>query len=145
MTVDEYEHNCKTDAEVQARRLKACAERGCHIVEPEPNQLFVDIDSMHGLGLLHANRPALGTLVQTVACRPSPSGKAGRYHATVTLCRPVKDAFERIMLQLLLGSDVSREAVSFKEATLGLSSPTVFFEKLAKAAPKEVEPTEVTP
>jgi len=123
---------CSTDEQVLARREKACAERGCCIVEPKDNELFVDIDTFHSLGVLHANRAALGELVNDMVVRPSPSKKAGRFHVVVRLKRPVKDAFERIMLQLLLGSDVSREAVSYKEAALGLRAPTVFFEPIQK-------------
>lgn len=128
-----------TDEQVAARRAKACAERGCHIVEPAADQLQVDIDSHHALGVFHCNVRALGDLVVSHSMTPSPSRKAGRYHVTVRLKRPVKDAFERIALQALLGSDLAREMVSWKEATLGLSAPTVFFEKatLAKAEAAE--------
>ena len=123
-----------TDEAVAERRAKACAERDCHIVEPGADQLQVDIDTHHALGVFHCNVRALGDLVVSHSMRPSPSGKAGRYHVTVHLNRPVKDAFERIALQALLGSDLAREMVSWREATLGLKAPTVFFERNEKKA-----------
>ena len=124
----QYE-GCATNEAVSARRAKACLERGVKVVEPAENELFVDIDSHEAFGVFHANIRSMGALVENHAATLSPSRKAGRYHVTVKLSRPVKDNFERILLQLLLGSDVSREMVSFREATLGLKLPTVFFEK----------------
>ncbi len=124
----EYEA-CVSDDAVSTRRAKVCLERGVKVVEPADNELFVDIDSHEGFGVFHANIGSLGDLVESHAATLSPSRKAGRYHVTVKLSRPVKDNFERILLQLLLGSDVAREMVSFREATLGLKLPTVFFEK----------------
>lgn len=128
----QYEYSITDDA-VAERRASACAERGCVIVEPQPDELQVDIDSYHCLGVFHGNLRALGDLVQTHVVKSSPSRKAGRYHITVKLSRPVKDDFERIALQCLLGSDLAREMVSWREATLGLKKPTVFFEEGTRA------------
>lgn len=128
-----------TDEAVAERRAKACVERGCYVVTPAPEQLFVDIDTHHALGVFHANVGALGALVVSHSMCPSPSRKSGRYHITVRLNRPVKDAFERIALQCLLGSDLAREMISWKEATLGLSAPTVFFERVVLAKKVVVE------
>ncbi len=128
---DEYSTET-TDEAVAARRAKNCKERGVVVVEPDPDQLFVDIDNHHGLGVFHANVRSLGNLVVSHSQTISPSRKSGHWHVTVRLSRPVKDNFERIALQCLLGSDLAREMVSWREATLGLSKPTVFFEKPVK-------------
>jgi hypothetical protein len=53
----------------------------------------------------------------------------------VKLSRPVKDHHERILLQCLLGSDLAREVLSWREANAGVRNPTVFFEKNAKVDP----------
>lgn len=127
-----YGPACLTDDKVAERRAKACEERGTVVVSPEPDQLFIDIDSHAGLGMFHANVGSLGELVKTTMVKPSPSKRAGHYHITVRLSRAVKDSFERIMLQALLGSDLSREIISWREATNGCSAPTVFFEKVKK-------------
>lgn len=126
-----YKIEATTDDELFERRQKACDERGTVIVVPQPNELFIDIDNHHSLGVFHSSIKSLGELVVSHQMHMSPSRKAGRYHITVQLSRPVKDAFERIALQALLGSDLAREMVSWRDATLGLSVPTVFFEKPA--------------
>lgn len=140
----EYENAPVASTEaVHAHRLKVASERGCWIAYPEPNELFVDIDTMESFGVMHANIGSLGELVLSKNWSPSPSRKAGRYHVRVTLSRPVKDQYERIMLQLLLGSDPAREAIAFKRANSGVDHPTCFFEKVtAKDTQGEQRPTE---
>ena len=129
MAYDEEFGGTVSDERISARRAKACTERGVQIVEPQDDELFVDIDTHEALGMFHANQRALGKLVQSHSMEPSPSRKAGRYHIRVKLTRPVRDAFERIMLQALLGSDLSREIISWRDANGGAAKPTVFFEK----------------
>lgn len=113
-------------------RKATCDRKGLRFVLPEPSQLQLDIDSFEALGVYTANRERLGDLVTSAKIEASPSRKAGHFHVTVTLSRPVKDAYERIMLQLLLGSDVTREVLSWRRATAGMSDPTIFFERIEK-------------
>ncbi len=129
MAYDEDFGGTVSDEDIAARRAKACAERGVRIVEPGDNELFIDIDTHESLGIFHANVRALGKLVKSSSMHSSPSRKAGRYHIRVKLTRAVKDAFERIMLQALLGSDLNREIISWRDANGGATKPTVFFER----------------
>lgn len=130
----EYDHGDVTQEGVDERHAAACAEKDCHVVEALPDQLLVDIDSYEALGIFHANYPRLGDLAASHERKQSPSRKAGRYHIVVKLTRPVKDNYERILLQCLLGSDLAREVLSWREANAGVRNPTVFFEKNAKVA-----------
>ncbi len=127
-----YDHGPVTQEAVDARHAKACAEKDCHVVEALPDELLVDIDSYESLGVFYANYSRLGELALSHERKQSPSRKSGRYHITVKLSRPVKDAYERIMLQCLLGSDLAREVLSWREANAGVRNPTVLFEKNAK-------------
>jgi hypothetical protein len=118
-----------------ARRKKACEERGLVVVKPKPDELFVDVDSFEALGVCAVHVERLKTLVVSSKRTPSPSGKPGRFHVVVKLSRPVKDDFERISLQALLGSDVTRELLSWLRASAGVADPTVFFEKAEGGVP----------
>jgi hypothetical protein len=113
-----------------------CAEKkGLIVVRPKPNELFVDIDDEPSLAIFTRNIKRIG---QTIGCthvrRRSPSGASGRLHIVVKLNRDVRDAFERITLQALIGSDRIHEALSWQAAVRGDEYPTVFFEKPGKEA-----------
>jgi hypothetical protein len=127
-----YEHGPVSQDSVDKRHAAACAKKDCHVVEAQPDELLVDIDSYEALGIFHANLPRLGELALSHERKQSPSRKAGRYHIVVKLSRPVKDHYERIMLQCLLGSDLAREVLSWREANADVRNPTVFFEKNEK-------------
>lgn len=115
---------------------EAAAAKDRVVVYPKANELFIDIDDSVSLAVFDAHIKILdGALGGGLLCkkRPSPSGAQGRWHITVTLPRPVKDAFERILLQCLLGSDRLHEALSWVAASnpenVQHATPTVFFEK----------------
>lgn len=126
-----YESRVDTVATLEA----AATRKGLVIRYPEPNELFVDIDSPEQYA---AHRELLEIFRRHQACEwvswPSPSGKAGREHIVVTMDRPVKDAAERVMLQSLLGSDPKREALSWLRIQRGCEDKvvSVFFEKPAE-------------
>jgi hypothetical protein len=124
-------------SEVEAHTVEtvaaAAAKKRLVVVLPGPDELFVDIDSEEQLvrfWALHEifERSGLSRLVRV---RPSPSGKPGRSHVTVMLTRPVRDMFERVALQSLLGSDPTREMLSWLHLHSGAEDDavTVFFEK----------------
>ena len=108
---------------------EAAAAKGLVIVYPQPDELFLDIDDAASLETFGKHSPILGDLITGYRTEPSPSGDPFKYHVTVKLSRPVKDAFERIMLQALLGSDRLHEILSWSAATNGAVQPTLFFEK----------------
>lgn len=125
----------------EARTAEECAaeaaSRGCVVVYPKPNELFIDIDTEQQRTQF---KICFNILLKIAAytgskCieRPSPSGKSGRYHITVTLPGPV-DELERIMLQAMLGSDPLREILSYARLVAGDPRPVCFFEKPQKKA-----------
>ena len=116
-----------------AHRDAQAASKGCVVLVPEPDELFVDLDTEHavkcfarGLEIIASCNPGL---VIASNVRPSPSGILFRSHGFVRLSRPVKDDVERILLQAMLGSDPIREILSWRRIQLGIDEPTVFFEK----------------
>jgi hypothetical protein len=110
---------------IESARAKA-ARMGCFVVFPEPTQLFVDIDTPAGLRTFVQNLPRLRGASYTV--RPSQSGLPGHFHVTVAMSRPVSP-IERIALQAMLGSDLTREILSWLRIQRGIEEPTIFFER----------------
>ncbi len=118
-----------------ADSMQAAADaKGLVVVYPEPNELFIDIDSAEDFAVFAKNVLVLGDLVVSHKSASSPSGKPGRLHVTVTLSRPVASSIERIALQAALGSDRLHETLSLRIALAGGEHPTVFFEKPATEA-----------
>jgi hypothetical protein len=115
---------------------EAAAKKGLVIVLPAENELFLDIDCAEDAAVFARHVQILGdegilgnTVISSFKRAPSPSGKEGREHITVTLARPVAGAIERIALQTVLGSDRLHEALALTRALAGAEHPTVFFEK----------------
>lgn len=114
---------------IESAREKA-RSLGLVVVFPRSNELFLDIDTSSAMekfvrGVAHlGDVPYIGW--------PSPSGRPGRYHIVVTLPRPVS-ALERLALQSMLGSDSTREILSWLRLQRGIGEPTIFFERPAVA------------
>ncbi len=108
---------------------KRAEARGCYVVNPQPNELFIDIDREEDYEYFKKNVNWLKDIIECWHVSPSPSGKPGHYHIVVTLKRSVRDAFERIGLQAILGSDRLREVLSWRNAMNNSGRPTCFFEK----------------
>jgi hypothetical protein len=98
------------------------------VVYPKPNELFVDIDCE--AAMRRFVRVVAYMSGVTYAVRPSPSGRPGRYHVTVTMTGNVSP-LERIALQAMLGSDPVREVLSWRRLQNGIETPTIFFEQTA--------------
>lgn len=109
------------------RRAK---EKGCEVVHPKDNELFLDIDKPEQLATFNRNFDLLHRyeLVEQHIVRPSSSGHPDRFHITVTLKESVT-SFERIALQAALGSDPMREMLSLMRIYTNNPHPTLFFEK----------------
>lgn len=120
-----------TPQDYRGNAEECAAAKGLEIVLPKSNELFLDIDDVESFDLWEERAMILGDLIVADVCKPSPSGKPYHFHVTVLLSRPVKDNYERIMLQTLLGSDRFHEILSWKAATFGIENPTMFFEKKA--------------
>ena len=113
------------------RAEQRAAELGLQVVRPEKDELFVDLDSSEQMLLFKSRLPDISKFISTSAVtRASSSGEEGHYHAYVRLNRPVKSEEERILLQLLLGSDPTRELLSWARIQIcGSDCATVFYEK----------------
>lgn len=128
------------DDSVDKAKQKAAA-KGCGVVYPKPNELFVDIDSNRDF---QAFKEAVEIFkrfepVTSWTYQPSSSGLPGRYHVTVTLARVVSD-FERIAFQAMLASDHKRELLSYGRLKNSEEHATIFFERLP-GTPAPVHPT----
>lgn len=115
----------RTPAELE----EYAAEKGRRVVYPTDHELFIDIDSRAAMAQFAKQWLVFEQTHQaSFRVAPSPSGRDGRYHVTVTLGQPVRDARERILLQALLGSDIEHELLSLRDLEAGSTIPTVFFE-----------------
>jgi hypothetical protein len=104
-------------------------ERGCVVVLPKENELFIDIDSEEQDGAFERAIAIYRRHRSAVAVKtPSPSGEPDHFHVVVRLTKTV-DARERIMLQACMGSDPVREMLSLLRLERGDPNPTLFFEK----------------
>lgn len=105
-------------------------KRGCVVLWPRANELFIDIDSAEDYARYKTALPIFREIHPVIETKetPSPSGKPWRMHIIVKLASPVPDDTTRIYWQALLGSDAGREALALKHLRDG-HPPTVFFEK----------------
>lgn len=111
-------------AEHQAR------EKSCVIVEPKPNELFIDIDFEEELEYFKRQIKRVELRWPcTWRAQSSPSGKPGRYHVYVAFIDRELDHWQRIALQAVLGSDRIRELISVQRLLDDDVQPTLFFER----------------
>ncbi len=113
--------------------LAEAAQKGCVVIYPKPDELFLDIDGSVDFARYNDALPLFRGLHEVVGITvtPSSSGKSGHLHIIVKLAKPVPDDVIRVYWQALLGSDVKREILALKHLEEGYP-PTVFFEKAAK-------------
>lgn len=106
-------------------------KEGWKIILPKQNELLIDIDGEDAMHTFFKVLPLIQEYVgvESWNARPSKSGDPNRQHITVILARFVEPA-ERITLQLMLGSDPRREALSWIELQNGDKFPTLFYEKV---------------
>ena len=121
----DYLQLARTSAELE----KKAAEKGCVVRYPKPNELFIDIDSLAAEDAFRCAWEIFSKHEVGATYYLRESRSLGHSHVIVTLSRPVADKRERILLQAILGSDPSRETLSYIEYLAGGEHPTVFFEK----------------
>ena len=112
--------------------FEAAADLDCHVVEPLPNELFVDIDDEASalqfsvtLAIMNRDRARPWTFRMT----PSPSGQPHHFHTVVIMDEPVTDERIRLGLQAMFGSDRVREALGWQRVRSCDTPVTCFFEK----------------
>lgn len=115
--------------------------RGCVIVYPKPNELFIDVDSAADMVAFEKSFEILKKEwpeSKVVRKTSSSSGRPWRFHFVVDMGCSLSE-LERIALQACLGSDRTRELLSFIRWDVDHDpSPTIFFEK---ERPVEVVPS----
>lgn len=108
-------------------------DNGLDVVYPKNNELFLDIDGDSEYAVFTKNLNILEQFFGKVTFVTSPSrnstNTAPRFHVTVKLEKPVKSNFERIALQVFLGSDRTREFLGWVRAENRDAEPSIFFEK----------------
>lgn len=110
--------------------IKAANDKGCIVVEPKPNQLFIDLDNITDVNwFVNAIERIKSRTPLTEKMTPSPSGVEGRFHVVVTFEKLTFSPLERIAYQAALGSDRARELNSICDVLDGDPLPTIFFER----------------
>jgi hypothetical protein len=112
-----------------ARAYKEAEEDGLVVVLPAGDELQLDLDSDRDYAIYQKLFPIIDRyyVVMAVKDEPSRSGLPKR-HITLTLGKAVT-VFERIALQVCLGSDRVRELLGVVQAMQGDPHPTLFLEK----------------
>jgi len=106
--------------------FRVATEKGLVVKIPEPNQLFLDIDTRSDFEHFQKTIPNLPGVKGWVRSE-SKSGYP-KCHVVVTLHKIVS-AEERILLQACLGSDRLHELLCYLAKCQGNPHPSVFFEK----------------
>jgi hypothetical protein len=144
----ETNRNTVTPSEDIQWGLKRAKKIGLRIVEPKPNQLQLDIDSV-GLLIFHEMQWSILEKAGITKGwkRKIRKSKRGGSHLHVTITSPdyfgvgicadspqdtVVNIILRVALQALLGSDLKREAFNLCRVLKGNKYPIVFFEKEKK-------------
>jgi len=101
------------------------------IIYPHSNELFLDIDSPEALAVYVKNRPKFELHIAKVVAEyqaVSRSGDPNKTHIVLTLDRSVTNQ-DRIIYQSYLGSDPTREMLSYIRLIYGDPHPTLFYER----------------
>jgi len=115
--------------------VKHAEENNEEIIYPEENQLQIDIDSEEAKAIFSDRIQRISRWVKCeYKIQPSKSGEPGHYHIYVDTDR-VFSQTERVLVQLLLGSDPIRELLSWARIVTNDPHPTLFLEKKKELAP----------
>ena len=111
--------------------VKVAAEKGLAIVVPNDCTLQIDIDSKEQKKVFLSRIERVRSEIPgfSITEKPSPSQKPGREHITLKSNKKFTLP-ERLFLQLYLGSDPTREFLSFLRYKKGDVCPLLFFEKI---------------
>lgn len=111
-----------------AKAFEEAKEEGNIVVLPETNQLLIDIDSPEAEAVYNKNKPKFDMHVAGIISEERRPSRNGNTHIYVTLDRDI-DERERILYQLFLGSDQTRELLSYIRVINDDKNPTLFIEK----------------
>lgn len=111
--------------------LNRAIKSGLRIVEPKPNELQLDIDSV-GLLIFHEMQWSILEKAGITKGwkRKIRKSKRGGSHLHITITAPHSfNSILRLLFQSILGSDLKREAFNTCRVLKGNKYPIVFFEK----------------
>jgi hypothetical protein len=107
--------------------------KGFQVVTPEDDELQLDIDGPEALAVYHKNKLKfemhIGKILNETIV-PSRSGDPDKVHITLKAeAIRCHDVCERIAMQAFLGSDPTRELLSYIRWVNDDPNPTLFYEK----------------
>lgn len=140
-TMSEVRHQSQIECAAMARSM------GLDAYFPAENELFIDIDSEGQLQHLYKNLDVVQKTLDgadIIRKTPSPSGKPGHYHVVIRCGKPAS-LVERMLLQAVLGSDLTREVLSWCRFRQGNTSPIALFEKPRQKQPISTKVDEEIP
>lgn len=109
--------------------IKEAKEKGLIIIYPEDDELLINIDTKEQLEIFIERTEYLTRFFEfDFEIDESQSGPP-HYHIRVKFEDMILDDMDRIFLQLFLGSDPTREFLSFLRIQKGEDYPTLFLEK----------------
>lgn len=109
------------------RRARTARKR---IIEPKPNEIQVDLDSLRDLHVFSRQYRMLDSRGLTRHWRVKVAASFARGHVHVTIRLPrAKPLIERVYLAALLGSDLKREAFNYIRVRCRRKIPVAFFER----------------
>jgi hypothetical protein len=114
-------------SDLNADPIAEAAKLGLVVVTPQPDELFLDIDNAADAEIVEQVWAVFGRNGFDIRFIKETESKSGNTHLYLRAPRALTD-LERIALQACLGSDRTREALSFLR-TFGERTPTLFFEK----------------
>lgn len=111
------------------RARQQAKDEGLIVVVPTASQLQIDLDSEEEYQFFLKQIATYNKEIAHVWHKVGPSkGGLPKRHVTVELFRKITNT-ERILLQTLLGSDRTREILSWVQELNGDANPTLFLEK----------------
>jgi hypothetical protein len=113
---------------------KAAEEKNCDVVFSDENHLLLDIDSQEALVTFHNSWDELsGSIGGYIESEHASKSGLPKKHIYIKLDKPMPDIWQRIALQMALGSDRIRELMHCREVMYGMENPICLFE------PKKVQ------
>lgn len=119
-------------SEVREDAVEKAARLGLQLLQPLPDEIFVDIDSEEAMREHELRWLKFKNLFDDAKWNCSKSQTEGHFHIIVQVpsLAPLAD-HERIALQASLGSDPMREMLAILHGRSGYKYTSVFFEKKA--------------
>lgn len=123
------------------RAIDEAADNDLDVVFPEADELQLDFDTEEQYQYFLKVQDVMKKYIsepRSIEWHASRSGLPKR-HVTVKLERDIDDK-ERVLLQVLFGSDPMRELLSYVQVLIGDPHPILFLEERQKALPPAPEP-----